>query len=145
MLNMPDVEEVKIPDGFALFNGEVPIWYGKPSWKALWLWILVGILTSFILIGFLILIAVIIVIYSSEYFITNKRIYVKHGFISREIYEIKREFIMGTSIRQDFAGRMLNYGSLIFDTPGQYEGRVVMANLSDPLYLRKLIEDSNPL
>jgi len=80
-------------------------------------------------------------VYGSEYFMTNKRIYVKYGIISRRVMEIKAEWITGTALAQGFIGRILNYGNVIISTPGQYAGSVVMVGVSDPMNIRTKVED----
>jgi len=93
------------------------------------------------IISIILLIIAALRVYSSEYFMTNKRIYVKYGIISRHVMEIKNEWITGTALTQGFIGRILNYGNVVLSTPGQYAGSVVMIGVSDPMNIRTKVED----
>lgn len=133
---------VKIPSGFGLIEGEVPYWHGRMSWKANWLLLLLGVLTIWIFgLGIIFFIAAAVRVYGSEYFMTNRRIYVKYGIVSRRVMEIKAEWITGTALVQGFIGRILNYGNVVISTPGQYAGSVAMIGVSDPMNIRTKVED----
>ena len=54
-----------------------------------------------------------LIIYAfSEYVITNKRIIMKTGFISRQSLETFLERVEGISVEQSILGRILGYGSV---------------------------------
>lgn len=133
---------INIPGGFTLMEGELPYWYGRLSWKANWLLILLGILTIWVFgIGLIFFLLAFLRVKSTEYFITSHRIYTKYGLIGRRVFEIKNEWITGVMVRQGFISRMLNYGDLVYSTPGQYAGSVVMLGISDPMHIRTIVED----
>lgn len=132
-----------IPSGFTLMEGEKPYWYGRMSWKANWFLILLGLLTIWIFgIGIIFFIIAFLRIRGTEYFITNQRMYVKYGLVARRVSEIKNEWITGVFVRQGFIQRLLNYGDLVYSTPGQYAGSVVMIGVSDPMHIRTIVEDA---
>ena len=132
----------RIPSGFTLMPNEIPYWYGKMSWKANWLLILLGIATIWIFgLGIIFLLIAFLRVVGSEYFVTSHRIYVKYGIIGRSVFEIRNEWITGVMVHQGFMGRLLNYGDLIISTPGQYAGSVVIVGVSDPMHFRTIVED----
>ena len=133
---------VVIPSSFTLMENERPYWYGRLSWKANWLLILLGLLTIWFFIGLFFLIFAYLRVKSTEYFITSHRIYVKYGLVGRRVYEIKNEWITAVMVRQGFIERLLNYGDLIYSTPGQYAGSVIMRGVSDPMHVRTIVEDA---
>jgi len=45
-------------------------------------------------------------------------------------------------VRQGFIQRILNYGDLIYSTPRQYAGSVIMIGVSDPMHIRTIVEDA---
>ena len=136
------MNDIKIPSGFTLVKGEIPYWYGKLSWKANWLLILLGLLTIWIYgLGIIFFIIAYLRRLATEYFVTSNRIYVKYGIISRKTFEIKNEWITGTMLKQGFFGRLFNYGDVIISTPGQYAGSVIMIGVSDPMHIRTFIEE----
>jgi uncharacterized membrane protein YdbT with pleckstrin-like domain len=133
---------VKIPSGFTLMEGERPYWYGRLSWKANWHLILLGLLTIlFFGLGIIFFIIAFLRVKSTEYFITSHRMYTKYGLIGRRVFEIKNEWITSVIVKQGFISRILNYGDLVFSTPGQYAGSVVMIGVSDPMHIRTIVED----
>jgi len=72
---------------------------------------------------------------------TDRRVYVEYGLARRRVHEIKIEWITGTALYQDLMGRILNYGNIVISTSGQYAGSVVMADVSDPMHIRTMLED----
>ncbi len=132
---------VTIPSSFTLMENERPYWYSRLSWKANWLLILLGLLTIPFLIGIIFLIIAYLRVKSTEYFITSHRMYVKYGIIARRVFEIKNEWITGVIVKQGFFQRILNYGDIIYSTPGQYAGSIIMIGVSDPMHIRTIIED----
>jgi len=155
ILYMESIMAVKVPSGFSLMEGERPYWYGRRSPKSLIGSIIVGILllligipltligigVVLIIVGLILLIRVPLAVISSEYFITSHRMYVKYGIVSRRVFEIKNEWITGVIVRQGFLGRLLNYGDVLYSTPGQYAGSVLMTGVSDPMNIKTIVED----
>lgn len=152
---MESIMPIKIPSGFSLSEGERPYWYGKRSPKSLIGSIVAGVLllligipltiigigVVLIVVGLILLIRVPLAVISTEYLVTSHRIYVKYGIVSRRVYEIKNEWITGVIVRQGFLGRLLNYGDVLYSTPGQYAGSVLMAGVSDPMGVKVIVED----
>ncbi|MFN3383588.1 MAG: PH domain-containing protein, partial [Archaeoglobaceae archaeon] len=107
-----------------------------------WFLILLGILTIWILgLGLVFFVLSFLRVKATEYFITSYRIYAKYGLIRRRVFEIKNEWITGVTVKQGFIPRILNYGDIIYSTPGQYAGSVMIAGISDPMHLRTIVED----
>ncbi|AHC52613.1 hypothetical protein SUSAZ_09250 [Sulfolobus acidocaldarius SUSAZ] len=161
-----------IPKGFTLIKGERPYWYGRISWKSTWPYMFMGALVLlfglgvinlfglagwvegliFILIGLYIIFGVpYLVVKSSDYLVTSHRIYVKYGIGSRHSYEIRNEWITDASVNQGILGRLLNYGSITFSTPGHggnvmipqaREGTLAIWNISDPFRVKAIIDDA---
>ncbi|MCS7373562.1 MAG: PH domain-containing protein [archaeon GB-1845-036] len=101
----------------SLLEGERPVWRGRISWKAQWWLLLLGVLTIwFFGLGIIFFIIAIIRVYSSEYFVTNKRVYVKYGLIAREIFDLKNEWITNYIVKQGVIGRILSFGDIVIST-----------------------------
>ncbi len=132
---------IKIPAGFSLLEDEKPLWHGRISLKSNWLLILIGLLTLIIVIGVLLLIIVALKIMSSEYFITNRRIYVKYGLIGRRTVELKNEWVTNFSVTQGVFGRILNYGIVDIATPGARFGSTRMVGVADPMRVKSIVPD----
>jgi len=75
---------------------------------------------------------------TSEYAITNRRVIVKTGFISRQSFEMNLSRIESVEVDQSFWGRILGYGSItIIGTGGTRE---LFNNISNPLKFRKVFQ-----
>lgn len=76
---------------------------------------------------------------TSEYGITNRRILMKVGFISRLSFEIMLQRVEGIQVFQTVLGRILNYGSiLVIGTGGT---RDPFPNIPDPLVFRRYAQE----
>lgn len=75
---------------------------------------------------------------TSEYAITNRRVIIKTGFISRQTFEMNLSRIESVEVDQSFWGRILGYGSItIIGTGGTRE---LFNNISNPLKFRKVFQ-----
>lgn len=61
----------------------------------------------------------IIIIYTNELVITNKRVVVKSGFVERHVKEAPLEKIDNVSVTQTVSGRMLKYGTVKIETTSE--------------------------
>ncbi len=130
----------------SLTEGEIPIWFGKMSWISRWFWILIAIIffitIIFFIVGVITTILVLIDVLTSEYFISNKRIYFKRGLISRTMNDIKIEWVTNIFVRQGIFGRILNYGDIGISSPGEHAGAIGFVGVSDPIKVKGIIEDT---
>jgi hypothetical protein len=159
---------IKIPAGFSLIEGEKPVWHGRMSWKANWPLILFSMFwwatAIFILVtlpfrslpasfldsiyifglgpGLLSLVLAWLNVISSEYFITNRRVYVKYGIISRKTWDLKWEWITNYFVQQGLIARILNYGDIVISTPGVGAGAAKMMGVSDPMHIKTILEET---
>ncbi len=77
--------------------------------------------------------------YTDEFVITNKRIVVKTGFISRKTLEMNLSKIETVHVDQSILGRILNYGTItIIGTGGTRESFPL---IDDPLKFRKRFQE----
>ena len=80
-----------------------------------------------------------IAIYSDEFAITNKRVIIKTGLISRHTLELNLTKIESVNIDQNIWGRILGYGSIqIIGTGGTKE---TFMNIKKPLEFRKKFQE----
>ena len=81
---------------------------------------------------------------SIEHGVTNKRVIVKRGIISRKTEEMKLRSIETVEIEQSVFGRILDYGNIKITGKGISDVR--FKNIDDPMMVKKRIESvSNPL
>lgn len=89
----------------------------------------------FLILASYLMIKAIITISASEFAVTDKRIMVKTGFLSRNTKEILLSKVESISIDQNVLGRMLNFGTIIITGTGETSQRV--RAISDPILIRK--------
>ena len=68
----------------------------------------------------------------NEFLITNKRVIKVEGILARRVSTIPLGKITDTSYRRSILGRMLGYGDLVLDLPGQDKYLPVLDKLSNP-------------
>jgi uncharacterized membrane protein YdbT with pleckstrin-like domain len=76
--------------------------------------------------------------WSSEFAVTNRRVIVKVGLISRRTIEINMSKVESIEVNQDIFGRIFNYGTiLVIGTGGTKEPFDL---ISDPLAFRRAVQ-----
>jgi uncharacterized membrane protein YdbT with pleckstrin-like domain len=76
---------------------------------------------------------------TSEFVITNKRIIIKTGFISRKTLEMNLSKIESVNVDQGILGRILGYGTItIIGTGGTREA---FHDISSPLLFRRKFQE----
>ncbi len=73
--------------------------------------------------------------WTSEFAITNKRVVIKTGFVSRHTLEMNLSKVESVNVEQSILGRMLGYGSIIvIGTGGTTE---VFGKIANPMEFRR--------
>ena len=85
--------------------------------------------------GLLGLLVLWILIRSTELAVTNKRILVKTGFVSRNTIELNLSRIESIQVHQTFWGRVLDYGTIIISGAGNPQAP--LHKIKDPLSFRR--------
>jgi uncharacterized membrane protein YdbT with pleckstrin-like domain len=135
-----------------LSPGEQVIFQGHPSWRAILGFYLKGILIAAILgaiaklfgagdgtvfLIVLVLIALTVLIgfikrVATTYTITDRRLNIKRGIVSREIQETRLERVQNVNYRQNVYQRMMQIGDVDFDTAASDDYNFVFAGVGDP-------------
>jgi uncharacterized membrane protein YdbT with pleckstrin-like domain len=124
-----------------LTDGETVRYESRISWQSQWLLIILGLLTLWTIIGAIFFWGIAALnVYSSKYQLTNKRVYIRYGMVGRRIFELKNEWITSYTIHQGFFGRILNFGNVIFATPGYLTGTSAMVGLSNPIGVKSMVD-----
>ncbi len=135
-----------------LSPGEQVIFEGHPSWRAILGFYLKGILIAAIigviakLVGassttvFLIVLVIIALTVlvgfirrvATTYTITDRRLNIKRGIVSREIQETRLERVQNVNYRQSVYQRLMQIGDVDFDTAASDDYNFVFAGVANP-------------
>lgn len=138
--------------GLNLSSGEQVIFEGHPSWRAILGFYLKGIAIAAVVgvvaklldagsgLVFLIVLAIIALTVlvgfvkrvATTYTITNRRLNIKRGIISREIQETRLERVQNVNYRQSVYQRLMQIGDVDFDTAATDDYNFVFAGVADP-------------
>jgi uncharacterized membrane protein YdbT with pleckstrin-like domain len=122
--------------GKTLVAGEVPLYRAHLS---RWIF-LPGIVLSPFLIGLPLLLLEWLQYRSTEMAITNRRVLVKHGLVSRRTVELRLSKVESAQVHQGLLARMFGYGSVeIIGTGGTRERFGFIAN---PLAFRRALTEA---
>jgi uncharacterized membrane protein YdbT with pleckstrin-like domain len=134
-----------------LSPGEQVIFEGHPSWRAILGFYLKGLVIAVILgviaklafddgTAFLVILAVLAITLlvgfikrvATTYTITNRRLNIKRGIISREIQETRLERVQNVNYRQSVYQRLMQIGDVDFDTAASDDYNFVFSGVADP-------------
>lgn len=139
------------PVNLNLSPGEQVIFEGHPSWRAILGFYLKGILVAIVLgviaklafgdgEAFLVILAILAITVligfvkrvATTYTITNRRLNIKRGIISREIQETRLERVQNVNYRQSVYQRLMQIGDVDFDTAATDDYNFVFTGVADP-------------
>jgi uncharacterized membrane protein YdbT with pleckstrin-like domain len=138
--------------GLNLSPGERVIFQGHPSWRAILGFYLKGIAIAAVvgvvakLFGadggtvFLVVLAIVgltvligfVKRVATTYTITNRRLNIKRGIVSREIQETRLERVQNVNYRQSVYQRVVQIGDVDFDTAASDDYNFVFSGVADP-------------
>ncbi len=134
-----------------LHPGEQVIFEGHPSWRAILGFYLKGLLvavdprrdreadrgdgTAFLVI--LVVLALTVLIgfvkrVATTYTITNRRLNIKRGIVSKEVQETRLERVQNVNYRQSVYQRLMQIGDVDFDTAASDDYNFVFDGVADP-------------
>ena len=112
-----------------LIRGEAVVYQARPHWILFLSW------RSLLTLGLLPLVEYV----TSEFAVTNKRVIMKTGWISRQVLELNLHKIESVNVDQSLLGRLLGYGTItIIGTGGTRE---TFDRIAHPLAFRKAFQE----
>ena len=152
-----------------LLSGEEVVWQGRPSWRSRlafylkwgvialvpgvlgsllegpasvdlpislwWLWLVTLVLLALVVFaGWLQRIG-------TQYVVSNERINIRHGILSRTDHSTSYDRLQNVSTRQSPIERMLGVGNVDFDTAASDDYEFAFLGIDDPAKLQKLISE----
>lgn len=118
-----------------LVAGERVVHIGHVTWWGQFWWLFFGVVLTPVVIGLLLLLIAWINVKSTELGVTNKRVIVKTGFISRRTVELNLQKVESVQVDQGLVGRMFNYGTVVIAGGGN--PFAPLTGIADPLGFRR--------
>ncbi len=134
-----------------LHPGERVLFEGHPSWRAILGFYLKGVLVAVILgviaklvkddgTAFLVILVVLAVTVlagfvkrvATTYTITDRRLNIKRGIISKEVQETRLERVQNVNYRQSVYQRLMQIGDVDFDTAASDDYNFVFSGVANP-------------
>lgn len=134
-----------------LHANEHIIYEGHPSWRSILGYYLKGLLAAIVVgaigwvadgaglgIGFALLVIAIVLVagfirrFATVYTITNERLRIKHGIIARHVQQTDIERVQNVNTRQSVFERVLQVGTVDFDTAGTGDSDFEFAGVENP-------------
>jgi uncharacterized membrane protein YdbT with pleckstrin-like domain len=139
------------PVSLNLSPGEQVLFEGHPSWRAILGFYLKGILVAIVLgvianlveggtTAFVVILVVLAITllagflkrWATTYTITNRRLNIKRGIVSREVQETRLERVQNVNYNQSVYQRLMQIGDVDFDTAASDDYNFVFAGVADP-------------
>jgi uncharacterized membrane protein YdbT with pleckstrin-like domain len=137
--------------GLNLSAGEQVIFQGHPSWRAILGFYLKGLLIAIVLgviakllgstglvFGVVLAVLALTVLigfikrWATTYTITNRRLNIKRGIVSREVQETRLERVQNVNYNQSVYQRVMQIGDVDFDTAATDDYDFVFYGVADP-------------
>jgi uncharacterized membrane protein YdbT with pleckstrin-like domain len=134
-----------------LHPGERVIYTGHPSWRSILAYYVKGALVAIVVgavgyladgiglaIGFAVLVLGVVLIagfirrVSTVYTITDQRLHIKYGIVSRRIQQTQIDRVQNVNTNQSILERLLQVGTVDFDTAGTDDADFRFAGVEDP-------------
>jgi len=134
-----------------LHAGETIIFEGRPSWRSILGFYVVGLIAAAV-VGALVLLAtdtgpaagaaaaimaVTLIVgflkrVSASYRITSERLHIRRGLLSRKVQQTNLERVQNVNTSQSFFERILQVGTVDFDTAGTDDSEFSFAGVANP-------------
>ncbi len=125
------IDQSLAPGEVILQRGRWPTIYWVGAWAAL---LLLGI----ILVGIFIFIRAWIIMSSTDFAVTNRRVILKRGWLNRRTQELAVESVEGVILDQSLIARMFGYGHVVVTGTG--DAIVRFPAMAHPVAFRRSIE-----
>src|SRR3954466_812495 len=143
-----------------LHPSEHILYEGRPSWRSILLFYILGLIAAAIggaiagliwddpgwgsLVAVLILIVVIVAGWvrrvGTRYFVTNERLHIRRGIISRRSQETRLERIQNVNTDQSVFERVLRIGTVSFDPAGGSDYAFAFRGVADPSHVGQAVD-----
>ena len=144
-----------------LHPDETVVFEGHPSWRAVLsfyiggvagalviaaiVWFaasaFLGVVVAVVLIA-LVVLAGLIKRTATDYMITNQRLYIRRGILSKKIQQTRIDRVQNVNTDQRFRDRLLRVGTVDFDTAGTDDSEFRFVGVSDPSRIASVVDEA---
>jgi uncharacterized membrane protein YdbT with pleckstrin-like domain len=134
-----------------LHPGEQIVFEGRPVWRSTLAFYITGLLGAVVIgvlvalivstavgvVVWLVLFALVVLVgfirrISTSYAITNQRLRIQRGLLSKHVQQTRIERVQNVNTSQSFVERVLRVGTVDFDTAGTDDSDFVFIGVGDP-------------
>jgi uncharacterized membrane protein YdbT with pleckstrin-like domain len=136
--------EYETPEWLSLDPDEEVVWVGEPVKLSLVGTAVVGVVLVFVLVGFLILLALpfsYLSIKNTDFVVTTKSLYVKKGVLSTNIETVDIDKIQNTEYNQSFWGTQFDYANIDISTAGSSGADITFQSIQNARAVRERISE----
>jgi uncharacterized membrane protein YdbT with pleckstrin-like domain len=142
-----------------LHPGEVIVFEGHPSWRAVLSFYIGGFvgaiaiavivaLVGSVALGVAVgvaLIALVIVVgivkrWATDYMVSNQRLYIRRGILSKRVQQTRVDRIQNVNTNQSIRERLLRVGTVDFDTAGTDDSDFRFVGISSPVRVAEAVD-----
>src|SRR5918994_1551735 len=117
-----------------LHPGEELVFKGHPSWRSVLLFYVAGVALTAAAAAVLVLVLLVGLIkrMATRYVITTERLHIRRGILSKATQETRVERVQNVNTQQSLFERILQVGTVDFDTAGTDDSEFRFLGVSDP-------------
>jgi uncharacterized membrane protein YdbT with pleckstrin-like domain len=134
-----------------LHPDEVVVFEGHPSWRAVLSFYIGGIVGALVIavivalvasaaLGFAVAVVLMVLVIvvglikrmATTYMITNQRLYIRQGILSKRVQQTRIDRVQNVNTDQRFRDRLLRVGTVDFDTAGTDDSDFRFVGISNP-------------
>ena len=144
-----------------LHPDEKVVFEGHPSWRAVLsfyiggvagavviavivalIWsVFVAVVVGVVLIA-LVVLAGLIKRTATDYMVTNQRLYIRRGILSKKVQQTRIDRVQNVNTEQRFRDRLLRVGTVDFDTAGTDDSEFRFVGISDPVKVAAAVDQA---
>jgi uncharacterized membrane protein YdbT with pleckstrin-like domain len=142
-----------------LHPGEVVVFEGHPSWRAVLSFYIGGFAGALVIgaivwfaasnvLGVLVavvLMALVVVVglirrWATDYMVSNQRLYIRRGIFAKHVQQTRVDRIQNVNTDQRFRDRILRVGTVDFDTAGTDDSDFKFVGISNPVRVAQEVD-----
>ena len=144
-----------------LHPDEVVVFEGHPSWRAVLSFyiggvggaLVIAVIVALVADVFLAVVAAVVLIAlvvlaglikrtATDYMVTNQRLYIRRGILSKKVQQTRIDRVQNVNTDQRFRDRILRVGTVDFDTAGTDDSEFRFVGISDPAKVAAAVDQA---